>query len=154
MSCNSTHDGERIALVLGAALAQRWCRKLLTEPPSLRQKLGIDGQAVVVIGSTGDGSIEAAIGDNHATKPADATLVLAVVESAAELTQAVAQFSQGQPLWVVHRKGRAAAFGRDGGEGIYAQARLRRRQDCSRVTTVQRNPVQLARPAHNNALVR
>ena len=106
---------EPVALALGTNEAARWAKKIATPPPSLRQKLGI-GDAVkgYVIGSLHEPALIAALKGAQTSVAADARMAIAIVESAVDLENAVrahAKLSRSAPIWVVHRKGRRAAFG-------------------------------------------
>jgi len=106
---------EKVALALGAALAERWAKKLAAPPRTLAQKLGI-GQAskAFVIGAREDPALRDALADAAAAGPEEAKLSLAVVMDAEALDQALRAHDalpSSAPIWIVYRKGSSAAFG-------------------------------------------
>lgn len=116
-------DGERlcfqagaepVTLQLGAATARSWATKMLTPPPSLSAKLGVDAQRpAYVIGRMEDAALLQALEGACTPKLQQAVCVLAVLRTPAELQALVARLDRlpPLPLWVVHGKGRAAAVG-------------------------------------------
>ena len=106
---------EKIALVLGAAVAERWAKKLAAPPRTLAQKLGIGSSSkVLVIGPVKDPALRDALADGEASRPEQAKLSLAVVADAAALDHALQvheALPSGCPIWVVYRKGSDSPFG-------------------------------------------
>lgn len=103
--------GEEVRLVLGPGIAEAWQRALLAPPPSLRAKLGLEsGATAVVLGCCDDPALAAALAGVTTAQADVADLVVARIDSPAELGQARA-VAAGRPLWVVYPKGKAAPFG-------------------------------------------
>lgn len=105
---------EAVALQLGAAEAGKWQARLTTPPPTLAAKLGVSAASpALVLGPVDDAALAAALQGATTTRAADAALLLAVVASPADLTQALACHAPlATPvLWVVHGKGRSATLG-------------------------------------------
>ena len=104
--------GETITLDLGTKDASLWRKAILTEPPTLAKKLGIsDASRLKVLGAITDQELtEALLGIKAGTD-----LLIADVADAADLAaalQAHAKLSDpSAPIWIIHRKGRAASFG-------------------------------------------
>ena len=102
--------GETVALTLGIALAGRWLKALTAPPPTLAKKLGITAETVVrMIGPADDPVLtEALAAARAATGPAD--LILARVDTPAELTRALKaaaeQLDRGVPIWFIYPKGK------------------------------------------------
>lgn len=107
-----TAAGEPVRLDLGA-LAGAWAKALATPPPSLRSKLGLDKGKALVIGPVTDAELSAALEDASVASLEEATLVVAVIETEADLARALAALEgrRDRPLWVVYPKGRGVVFG-------------------------------------------
>jgi hypothetical protein len=110
-----TAGGEAVLLALPPAEAEKWVVRINTPPPSLRQKLGLDGaNKALVCGGPPEGALADAVRDAATTDAARAHMSVAIVGSVAELQAALkhhAALPKGAPIWVVHGKGRAASFG-------------------------------------------
>lgn len=103
---------ERVALSLGSKDAASWAKKILTPPPSLKDKLGLkDGAKAFVIGAVKDKALADALKGATTKTIAKAAIAVAVVENDADLAHAIRGYPKGPPIWVVHRKGKAALFG-------------------------------------------
>lgn len=106
---------EQILLHLGAAEAARWLSKIRTPPPTLRDKLGLAAAKALVYGNPGSvPPLRVALAGAMAETAADATVLVAIVDTATQLAGAVALYRQlppAAPFWVVHGKGRGAPFG-------------------------------------------
>lgn len=103
-------DGDAVALKLGAATAEKWAKAILTPPPSLAKKLGITpASAVWVIGTVDDTALENALDDARTAAREGADVIVACVNSAAELARAfkstAKETSAGAPIWIIYRKG-------------------------------------------------
>ena len=102
--------GETVALTLGFDLAARWLKTLTAPPPTLAKKLGITVETVVrIIGPADDPALTEALASARATTgPAD--LILARVNTPAELTgalkSAAEQLDRGVPIWFIYPKGK------------------------------------------------
>src|SRR5262249_58033487 len=106
---------EKVALELGAAVAERWAEKLAAPPRTLVQKLGIGPSSkALVIGAIEDAALRDAVAGCEAAGPEEAKLSLAVVAAAAALDHALKiheTLPTGAPIWIVYPKGSRAAFG-------------------------------------------
>jgi len=103
------HDDLSYALALPKGQAEKWLVKLTTAPPSLAQKLGVDGgHRALVWGHVEDGPLNDALINAVTTDPAQAVLSIAVVRSPADLTAALAGIIQRlphAPIWIVYPRG-------------------------------------------------
>jgi len=103
-----TVDGSPLVLQLGIAEAQKWLAALAKAPPTLAEKLGVAaGSKVFVLGRIDDDALQAALEGRTTTKLAEATLLLALLRSDADLQAACekAKSSPGLALWCVYGKG-------------------------------------------------
>jgi hypothetical protein len=117
-----THQGEAVTLVLGNETASRWLHILQSPPVTLAKKLGITPDSIVwKLGKTNDPELEVALATARKIKRSHAdpfnlhvTLVLALVNSKAELTSALEitseQVRKGAPLWLIYPKGKGHAI--------------------------------------------
>lgn len=101
---------EKFALEFGDALAAKWAETLLKPPPSLAKKLGITAATDVwTIGGTDDEAIRAALAEAKKVSNRSGNLILARVDTPADLKAALARSSealqQGTPIWFIYRKG-------------------------------------------------
>ena len=105
--------GEPLHAALGEAEAARWATALVTPPPSLASKLGIGpDQPALVLGEIDDAALAAALKHAATADPAAATVVIAMIASAANLDCArAAAADHALALWCVYPKGPAASFG-------------------------------------------
>ena len=99
-----------VTLKLGAATAEKWAKAILTPPPSLAKKLGIMPESTVwVIGTIEDAALETALGEPRTTMRKGADVIVARVNTTAELERAfksaAKETSAGVPVWIVYRKG-------------------------------------------------
>ncbi len=102
---------ESVALTLGAKDALSWAKKIATPPPSLKDKLGLKGNAkALVIGSVKDLALAEALKGATTKAATKAMIVVAVVENEKDLAKALKSSPTGTPIWIVHRKGKAASF--------------------------------------------
>ena len=101
------HNGETIALHLGAGMAASWAKKIATAPPTLAAKLGVTGVGVRIVGEIDDRELSAALAEAGSGPP---VLTVAQVADAAALDHAVAAAGDG-PLWLVYAKGKASTYG-------------------------------------------
>lgn len=102
--------GDVVALKLGAAMAEKWAKAILAPPPSLAKKLGITPESTVwVIGTVDDAALETAFGEARATARKGADVIVARVNTAAELGRAfksaAKEASAGVPIWIIYCKG-------------------------------------------------
>lgn len=103
---------ESVALSLGAKDAASWAKKIATPPPSLKDKLGLkDGMKAFVIGTHSDPALAAALKGATTTVAAKAALAVAVAENEKDLAKAIRACPDALPIWIVHRKGKTAAYG-------------------------------------------
>jgi hypothetical protein len=109
------HSSVEFTLELGAEQALRWARKIATPPPSLAKKLGVTPTSkVMLIGPLEDVVLQEALKDGIATGMEEARLSLAVVYDEPALENALRlheSLAAGTAIWIVHKKGRKAAFG-------------------------------------------
>jgi hypothetical protein len=104
-----------VTLKLGAATAEKWAKAILTPPPSLAKKLGITPESTVwTIGIVDDAALEEALGEARQSSRKGADVIVARVNTAAELANAfkstAKKTSAGTPLWIVFRKGPSHAI--------------------------------------------
>ncbi len=102
--------GDTVSLKLDAAAAEKWAKAILTPPPSLAKKLGITPESTIwVIGTVDDAALETALGEARTTTRKDADVIVARVNTAAELKRAfksaAKETSAGKPIWIIYRKG-------------------------------------------------
>jgi len=105
-----TFEGDAVRLNLGSAMASKWAEAMLKAPPTLARKLGITSEITVhMIGSADDPAIAAALAEAKSVSPNKGDLILARVDTPADLAAALrkssAQLSAGVPIWFVYRKG-------------------------------------------------
>jgi hypothetical protein len=105
-----TVDGETVALVVGSELAAKWADALLKPPPTLAKKLGITAEKTVwMVGPVDDRALEAALAEAKSVSKSKGDLILARVDSMAELhaalMHAAGQLNTGIPIWFIYRKG-------------------------------------------------
>ncbi len=110
-----TFEGERFSLALGSALALKWVKALTTPPPSLAKKLGISGDtAVRMIGPIDDQDLKHALSAAGSIQDKKADLILARVDSPADLAHALrasaAQLAARVPIWFIYPKGKGHAL--------------------------------------------
>jgi hypothetical protein len=99
-----------VVLKLGAAMAEKWAKAILTPTPSLAKKLGITPESTVwVIGTVDDAALETAVGEARMAARKGADVIVARVNTSAELARAfksaAKETSAGVPIWIVYRKG-------------------------------------------------
>lgn len=103
---------ESVSLTLGPKEAASWAKKIATPPPSLKDKLGLKGNdKAFVIGALKDAALSDALKGAITTSAAAAKVAVAAVENEKDLAKAIKACPKGTPVWIVHRKGKAAAFG-------------------------------------------
>ncbi len=100
----------RVCLELGEPVAAKWAQAILTPPPTLARKLGIqNGARVRFVGKTGDISLIAALANAQVVRRGRVDLVLAQINTPAELKNALNKTAEnvesGAPLWMIYRKG-------------------------------------------------
>ena len=103
------HHGTPYALTLPGGQADKWLKKLTTEPPSLAAKLGIDaGHKAFVWGQAQDPALVTALTGATTDIPTDATVSLAVVsdpDTLAEALNTLLKAAPQAPVWIVYPKG-------------------------------------------------
>ena len=103
------HGGQSYALGLPPGQADKWLKKLTTEPPSLAAKLGIDAaHKAFVKGSLDDVALQSALTGATTDDPHAAALGIAVVYQPDDLSNALAELMQtlsATPIWIVFPKG-------------------------------------------------
>ncbi len=105
-----TLGADNICLILGAKMAATWAKALLTAPPTLAKKLGLAPASTVrIIGTIDDDALYQALIEARQVATGSAELVLARINTPAELKAAFRKASdlvaRGVPLWIVYRKG-------------------------------------------------
>jgi hypothetical protein len=103
-------QGETFGLALGRRLAERWARALLKAPPSLAKKLGITPETTVrLLGVADDEALEKALGNAKAVSSDTGDLIVARIETPADLATALKKatpdLGRGVPIWLIYRKG-------------------------------------------------
>lgn len=106
---------DAVTLKLDASSAEKWAKAILTPPPSLAKKLGITPESTVwMIGEIDDVEIERALTEARRAARKGANVIVARVNTAAELARAfkmaAKETSNGVPIWIVYRKGPGHAF--------------------------------------------
>jgi hypothetical protein len=106
---------ESFALGVGSIMAEKWFRAITTPPPSLARKLGISADSVVrMIGSPDDDELRAALGAAKVVADNRADLILARVNTPAEVASvlrvAAKQLQARVPIWFIYPKGRGHAL--------------------------------------------
>jgi hypothetical protein len=101
---------DAVALKLVASTAEKWAKVILTPPPSLAKKLGITPESTVwMIGEIDDAELEIALAEARRVARKGAEVIVARVNTAAELAHAfktaAKETSNGVPIWIVYRKG-------------------------------------------------
>jgi len=109
-SLNFTVGGETVALLLGKTIAAKWVEALLKPPPTLVKKLGITAEMTVcMIGPSDDAALKAALAEAHAVSTKKGDLIMARVDTPADLKSALVkaadQLGAGVPIWFIYRKG-------------------------------------------------
>jgi hypothetical protein len=99
-----------VVLKLGAPTAEKWAKTILAPPPSLAKKLGITPESTVwVIGMVDDAALETALDEARTAARKGADVIVARVNTAAELARAfkstAKETSAGVPIWIIYRKG-------------------------------------------------
>jgi hypothetical protein len=108
-------EGEAFALTLGGDLPARWARTLTTPPPTLAKKLGISKDTVVrMVGAVDDDALRSALAEAKAVGDDGAELILARVNTARELADALRvsakQLAARVPIWLIYPKGKGHAL--------------------------------------------
>jgi hypothetical protein len=103
-------EGDSVRLQLGSAMAAKWADAMLKPPPSLAKKLGISSDTTVhMIGASDDSALTAALGEAKAVSHRKGDLMLARVDTPADLAgalrKAAPQLADGIPIWFIYRKG-------------------------------------------------
>jgi hypothetical protein len=103
-------DGAAVLLKLDPATAESWARKFLSPPPSLAKKLGITSESTIwMIGDVDDVALKAVLGEARAVAEKGADVILARVNTQADLQRAfksaAGKTRAGVPIWIVYRKG-------------------------------------------------
>lgn len=99
-----------VTLTLNAATAEKWAKAILTPPPSLAKKIGITSESTVwVMGTIDDAALETALCEARQKSRIGADMIVARVNTAAELARAfksaAKETSDGVPIWIAYRKG-------------------------------------------------
>jgi hypothetical protein len=103
--------GETLTLALGKDEAEKWAAALLKPAPSLADKLGISAtKKAFVIGKADDPELAKALAGSKTASLSSAAVLVAVVETEAEVQAAykTAKTVAPCPLWCVYGKGKFA----------------------------------------------
>jgi hypothetical protein len=105
-----TSEGETVRLHLGAKRAEVWATTIAKPPPGLKQKLGLDKGKARVIGTRDDVELEAALEGATVEDITSATILIARVDSEAQLKLALAIHANAPklPLWTIYPKGKTS----------------------------------------------
>jgi hypothetical protein len=111
-----TFGEEKFSLLLGEAIASKWAKAISAPPPSLAEKLGIAPESTVrILGTIDDEALHQALAAARTVTGGDAALILARVNTQAELDRAFGNtanlLSAGAPIWIIYRKGPGHAIG-------------------------------------------
>lgn len=103
-------EGDTVRLQLGSALAAKWAETMQKSPPTLARKFGITSEITVhMVGSVDDPAITSALAEAKSVSHNKGDLILARVDTPADLTaalrQASAELAIGIPIWFIYRKG-------------------------------------------------
>jgi hypothetical protein len=103
-------ENDSVALELGTTMAAKWADALVKPPPSLAKKLGITSETTVrMIGPVDDPLLKSALAEAKAVSQRKGELILARVDTLADLHAALdkasAQLKAGVPIWFIYRKG-------------------------------------------------
>jgi hypothetical protein len=111
---NLRSDGEPLVLELGAKEAAKWRDVLGKPPPSLASKLGVGPDSLAfVIGQTNDAELMGALIEAVCFSPSEASVLLAIIKSEADLTSALSVATE-QPkllIWCIYKKGKGVHVG-------------------------------------------
>jgi hypothetical protein len=103
-------EGDSVGLHLGSAVAAKWAEAIEKPPPTLAKKLGISSETTVrMIGPADDPALVAALSEARALSQTNGDLIVARVDTPAELASALnksaIQLAAAVPIWFVYRKG-------------------------------------------------
>ncbi|HEY2466368.1 MAG TPA: hypothetical protein VGI45_00835 [Terracidiphilus sp.] len=105
-----SYEGDSVRLQLGSAMAAKWAEAMLKPPPTLAKKLGISSDTTVqMIGPVDDPALKAALKEGKTISQNGAELILARVDTPADLAAALgktaARLAASVPIWFIYRKG-------------------------------------------------
>jgi hypothetical protein len=105
-----TVGSDPVALFLGKDQSAKWAAAILAGPTPLAKKLGITAGSIVrAIGDVSDPDLAEAIAITAQISPRNPTLIVAVVETPADLASALGaarlQLARSIPIWLVYPKG-------------------------------------------------
>ncbi|MFJ6321999.1 MULTISPECIES: hypothetical protein [unclassified Rhizobium] len=129
-----TYDGELVSLHLGERTAEAWRKAITTPSPNLRAKLGLaPDRNAFLIGAPVATELRDALAGAQAPEVHDAPMIIAVVCSLSDLSNALNAHSQAPhlPIWIVCRKGKGASVGSNDIRKALRSARLRDTKICS-----------------------
>ena len=107
-----TFRQEKVCLILGKDQAPKWAKVILTPPPTLAKKLGIEPAFKIrILGTIDDDALQQALAESQPVTRGSAALVIARVNTLTELNLAFEKtrklLAEGVPIWIVYRKGPA-----------------------------------------------
>ena len=105
-----TFEGDSVRLQLGNGMAAKWAEAMLKPPPTLAKKFAISSDTTVhMIGPVDDPALKAALKEAKAVSQNKGDLVLARIDTPADLagalSKAASQLAAGVPIWFIYRKG-------------------------------------------------
>ena len=126
-------EGEHYTLALGATKSAAWAKKIATSPPSLAKKLGLSETSMAfVIGPVDDAALANALRGHTAATPAEATFILAVLRSEADLAALLKVHGKSAlPLWLANIKGAKSALGENAIRAVMRRAGFMDVKSCA-----------------------
>jgi hypothetical protein len=101
---------DKVQLVLGPSVAEKWAAIITSPPAPLSRKLGITGETVVrVVGDVDSEELKGALASAARISSTSADLIVACVDSPESLRVALelveSDLRRGLPIWMVYAKG-------------------------------------------------
>ena len=101
---------DKVQLVLGPSVAEKWAAVMSSPPAPLNKKFGISDQTVVrVVGDVDSGELKGALASAARISSTSADLIVACVDSPESLRVALklveSDLRRGAPIWMVYAKG-------------------------------------------------
>ena len=101
---------DKVRLVLGPSVAEKWAAVMSSPPAPLNKKLGISDQTVVrVVGDVDSEELKGALASAARISSTSADLIVACVDSPESLRVALelveSDLRRGAPIWMVYAKG-------------------------------------------------
>jgi hypothetical protein len=106
---------DQVVFEMRTSEAVQWAMRIATPPRTLRQQMGLSASAkALVLGRVKDVALKDALRDAHTTIPADATMVVAVVQDEEGLTTAIKAhrvLPSSSMMWIIQAKAARDHFG-------------------------------------------